>query len=323
MVRQQLLPSLVTTSAAPVQGITRARLRSPAYVRVAHGRYVPRGTVIDSPEARIGIVSEGLAPGLSIGGWAAARLHEVSARTQGDRLTVFDGVLPTMDRSDEPGLPVLVCAPRRSRAAVPEGAEVWRSDLRPDETVVIAGVRVTSALRTSFDLLRTWPEHAAVVGVDRLLNLGVVQAEHLAGVVAARSGWRGVPQARRALALVDARAESPRESMMRIVWLSTGLATPTANAVVRARTGQFVARVDLLDASAGVVAEYDGAFHAGVARRQADAARQEALEDLGLVVVRMTEADLATPTRRSAWQERLRSAYRRAADRPSRLWHAD
>jgi len=89
--------------------------------------------------------------------------------------------------------------------------------------------------------------------------------------------------------------------------------------VIRRPDGRFVARVDLLDDRAGVVGEYDGSYHASSVRRSDDARRQAELESLGLVVVRATGHDVED-RRRSAWRERLRMAYRRAARTTERAW---
>ena len=125
----------------------------------------------------------------------------------------------------------------------------------------------------------------------------------------------GRPRALRVAALMDAGAESPQESLLRLTWIGAGLPRPRANQVVVDTSARFVARVDLLDDVTGVVGEYDGALHADAARRSRDARRQEELEDLGLVVVRATANDIDHRGTGSAWQQRLRAAYRRAANR--------
>lgn len=278
-------------------------------MRRAHGVYVPVDSWVDPTDAHIAVVAERLTGGAVIGGWAAARLHEAGARAGSDLLTVFDGRLPTLGSAAAGGLPVLVCAPRAARLHPTPGSRVFRSEVEPDEITHLSGVAVTSAARTAFDLARLWPTPGAVVALDRLLHLRLVDASELAGLLTRRIRWRGVGAGRRALALADGRAESPRETALRLVWTQTGLPRPMANAVVMDHRGAFVARVDLVDAAAGIVGEYDGAFHASAQRRSRDAVRHEALEQLGMTVIRAAEPDLATAAARRTWQDRLRRAY--------------
>jgi hypothetical protein len=132
---------------------------------------------------------------------------------------------------------------------------------------------------------------------------------------------RRVATARRALALSADGVESPQESRMRLVWLAAGLPVPRCHAVVLDGGGRFVGRVDVLDESSGLVAEYDGAVHSKADRRSADADRQERLQAVGIEVLRATSTDFATPTSRARWQGRARAARARAmALRPRARW---
>lgn len=298
-------------------GVTRWRLEGPEYVRVRHGLYAAAQTPLDDVDVRIALVARSLPSGYVLGGWAAARMHErAAASLRGDRLAVFDGRLPEMDPDARTHLPVLVCAsrPRRLRPLV--GARLFRSDLGPDDVASIDGVPVTAPVRTAFDLARLWRTTPAVVALDRLRGLGLVSGDDVAAQIAAHPGWLGVGRARRASSLSDDGVESPRESMMRLLWLGTRLPRPLCNPVIHDRAGRSVARVDLLDDAAGLVAEYDGADHADARRRWSDAVREEALEGLGLVVVRANDPDITTSAGRARWQSRLRAAHLRA-----RTWH--
>ncbi len=74
------------------------------------------------------------------------------------------------------------------------------------------------------------------------------------------------------------------------------------NGGLAGRQGYFVGEPDLLDADAGLVGEYDGAYHRSLAQQTADNAREEALEQLNLTVVRATAVDL--------WSQRQRLVQR-------------
>ena len=304
-------------------GVPPTRLRSAGFVRVTRGIYVPPNTDTAAPDTRLVALAERLPEGYAIGGWAAARVHEAHVRRGSGDLVVFDGVLPEMDSSARVSLPILVCAPRSKRLRPIPGAVLFRSDLGSTEVQEVLGLPVTSPLRTAFDLARLWPTTPGVVALDRLRALELVSPEALSEIVEARPSWRGAPRARRATGLSEDGVESPRESMMRLLWLGARLPRPACNPVIRDQRGGFVARVDLLDDQVGLVGEYDGAEHASATRRQRDAARQELLEDVGLCVVRANDPDIATAAGRRSWQLRLRSAHVRARmlDRPRR-WTA-
>lgn len=293
-------------------GLTRRQLEGPGFVRVRRGLYVPAGTSLDDVDTRVALVARSLPDGYVLGGWAAARIHERSVAPPDD-LVVFDGRLPEMEQSARVRLPVLVCASRPRRLRGAPDIRLFRSDLDPADVATVDGVAVTSPVRTAFDLARLWTTTPAVVALDRFRALGLVTAEQVAAAIERRKGWVGVARAREALALSDDGVESPRESMMRLLWLEAGLPQPVCNAEICDQRGRFVARVDLLDEAAGLVAEYDGAEHADAQRRWSDALRQERLEELGLVVVRANDPDVSSAAGRAQWRARVRAARVRAS----------
>jgi len=94
----------------------------------------------------------------------------------------------------------------------------------------------------------------AVVHVDLILACDFFPLEELAAYVADHQGWRGVPQARRAVALAAAGVRSPPETRMRLAWvLGAGLPTPLVNRAVFDLTGNLLGYPDLLDPEAGTV----------------------------------------------------------------------
>ena len=325
MVDDSPLPWILCRTEALAVGITAQERRGPGYVRVRRGAWVVAGTDTDDVDVRIAAVAAQLPVHAGIGGWSAARLHERTLAH--DDLVVFDGSVAWEERRHRqcPGdrgpaaARVLVYAEPRSRLVVRPDVRVLRSALPPADVGTACGVRVTFGDRTAFDMARLLPEARAVVALDRLLHLGIADATGVGAVVARSAGWLGVPAARHALSQADGRAESPQESLMRLLWVAAGFPRPMCNRVVRTAEGRFVARVDLIDDVAGVVGEYDGSYHASSSRRRSDARRQEDLEDTGLVVVRAMVADLSNGGA-GPWQRRLRAAYARAASRTTRRW---
>ena len=103
-------------------------------------------------------------------------------------------------------------------------------------------------------------------------------------------------RARRAVGLADERAESPPESVLRVVLRCAGLA-PVPQYVVRDAEGRFVARVDLAFPDVRIAVEYDGAWHGRPGELARDRRRHNALVAAGWTVVHITAADMHAPDR--------------------------
>ncbi len=176
-------------------------------------------------------------------------------------------------------------------------------------------------MRTAFDLARTGPLESAVVALDALARAKVVRLEDVAGYVDAHRGWKGAARARRAVALADPRTRSCAETRLRLLWvLDAGLPAPLVNRPVLHIDGYVLGEVDLLDAHAGLVGEYDGAGHREPVQHAADNNREEWLEDAGLVVVRVTAIDLASHRSRSIGRLRAGHARGLRRDRSRDRW---
>jgi len=289
-------------------GVSRYEVVQDLGRRAHHGRWSFAGTSGDDPVQRALADASVLPPDGALGGWGAARLLGVHW---------LDGTTPS-------GAPLdgVVCLPPH-RQVRRSALVVLRSRLDPGDVVKVTGlgVRVTSPVRTAFDLARTAPDLAqAVERLDCLLVHGVLAAD-VAAYARERPRWNGVARVRRAVELATARIRSPAESRWRMVWmLDAGLPHPLVNATVLDGQGYEQAEVDLLDPRTGLVGEYDGSPHSSSARRSKDAQRQERLERLGLTLVRCTGADLHRP---GVTVARLRAAAARAlAVRGPRRWTA-
>jgi Protein of unknown function (DUF559) len=103
-------------------------------------------------------------------------------------------------------------------------------------------------------------------------------------------GARGNKRARVILDLMDAGAESPRESWLRLVVIGAGLPRPTTQ--IRVTDGQLVAYLDMGWEDQLVALEYDGDHHRTDRRQYVkDIRRAEMLERLGWHVVRVIKED--------------------------------
>ena len=146
---------------------------------------------------------------------------------------------------------------------------------------------------------RTFVDRAAELRIEDLVALGdaalhreLVTKAELESVVEWGAGRRGVVGARRALRMLDGRAESPMESWVRVVLLVAGLPHPEVNAVIRDSSGGWLARADLLYRQARLVIEYDGRVHLTERQRRADLRRRNLLTAEGWTVLYVTADDV-------------------------------
>lgn len=158
-----------------------------------------------------------------------------------------------------------------------------------EHLTTVHGVVVTTAARTVVDLSRTVTFRSGVVLADSALRAGTTAREFHAVLDYCRR-W---PGRRRALAIAEfasGLAESPLESVSRVVFAEAALPRPDLQASIYDGT-TFVARVDFRWGR--VIGEADGLakYDDPLALRR-EKVRQMALEDLGFEVVRWTWNDI-------------------------------
>lgn len=116
--------------------------------------------------------------------------------------------------------------------------------------------------------------------------------EELTEALRRYAGARGLNRARRALALVRVGAESPRESLVRLLILRA-LPEPVLQHEVVDAAGCFVARLDLSWPHLRLGVEYDGEHHEDPEQRARDAVRLARLRAEGWRIITVTRDDLA------------------------------
>ncbi len=183
--------------------------------------------------------------------------------------------------------------------------------LPPAHRVELDGLPVTSLERTVVDCARSLPSPEALVVTDSALRLGV-DRDAVGALIASAVGARGIARARRVWAWADDGAESPGESLTRHAALAAGLGAPETQIPVVTRLGTFW--LDLGWPEERVAIEFDGLVkYGGTYGAPADVVvaekrRQDALEELGWTVLRVTWADLRDPVALAA---RVHAARRR------------
>jgi hypothetical protein len=164
--------------------------------------------------------------------------------------------------------------------------------LAPGETQTGAGMRVTTPARTAFDLGRRLRLEDGVQRIDALMNATDVKVADVEAVIARHPGVRGLSQLRETLALVDGGAESPYESLTRLLLVQAGFPRPQTQIRVIDKHGN-VWRIDMGWPEWLVGVDFEGAHHwTDPKQRNKDVERYAVLPELGWIDVRLTSGIL-------------------------------
>jgi hypothetical protein len=107
------------------------------------------------------------------------------------------------------------------------GLRVHVPQLDHAEVVCRDGVLVTGPARTAVDLARVCTRDNAIAALDAALREGAVTDDELRAELHRHAGARGIVQARELVPLADERAESPPESVLRLLCHDSGLPRPS------------------------------------------------------------------------------------------------
>ena len=114
--------------------------------------------------------------------------------------------------------------------------------------------------RTVIDLARTLDFRSGLVVADSALHQRLTSKQELRDVLAACRRWPGASRAAQVVEFADRLAESPLESLARLVFRDLGLPAPELQVEIRDADGQFIGRVDFLWRQFRTIAEVDGAL---------------------------------------------------------------
>jgi len=192
-----------------------------------------------------------LGPGAVVSHQTAAQLHGLSL------LSPLPAVLSV---TRPPGV-----GSRSARS----GVRVHSAALSAEHVGGLLAVPVTNVPRTVIDLARALDFRAGVVVADSALQQKLTSKKDLRAVLAACQRWPGARRAGQVVDFADGQAESPLESLARIVFRDCGLPPPELQ--VEIADDEFIGRVDFLWRKFRTIAEVDGAGkyeNPGLARRQ-------------------------------------------------------
>lgn len=264
-------------------GVVQRNLRTGAWIRVRRGAFTPTRELTDEQYGRARqLALAHAAATLRQSAPDAVLSHDTAALVRG---------LPLLDL---PGRTHLVQEGRRAGNAADDVVRHHRAHA-PSEREEVHGLAVTPMARTVVDCACALGVRAGLVVADAALAAGLDRQE-CAEIVADSPGMRGIRAARAVVDLADDGAESPGETIARWTLLHAGLPCPETQVAVETHLGVFWLDLGWPQWRLGV--EYDGTgkyLDTPRATVLAEKRRQEAIEEAGWRLIRVTSADLRVP----------------------------
>jgi hypothetical protein len=257
---------------ARAAGVTEWQLRHLEVVRSSRDTYLP-AAMVDDVHARVAAVLLGAPASAVISHVTAASLWELQIPLIAEDRRVHLTVPPSTH--------VRSRADRRVHCAQLEGWHIARRD----------GVALTSPGRTWRDLAGCLPAGALLAVTDQMLARGY-PLDVFRRLVDGGKGVRGIRTARQVLAVANALAGSPMESVLRWLIHEAGLPTPVLQHTVLGPHREFIGCVDMAWPERRVLVEFDGDVHRERRVFVNDLRRQNGLVLAGWVVLRFTSADV-------------------------------
>jgi hypothetical protein len=127
----------------------------------------------------------------------------------------------------------------------PRGVKTRRDVLLDDEMHILDGLSETTPARTIFDIGRRGKVDPAVARLDALARATGLKVTDVEALAKRHSGAPGLRQLETVLDLVDAGAQSPKETWLRLLCIRSGFPQPQTQIPVLADDGLPVAYLDL------------------------------------------------------------------------------
>lgn len=161
---------------------------------------------------------------------------------------------------------------------------------------LVGGLRVTGLLQTVVDCARYLPINEATVIADSALNQKLVSVEELSHELSQIVGW-GSRKCRRVALGMSPYAESPGETLLRLILIDAGLPAPAEQ--VEVTVGGLRFRLDLAYLHQMIALEFDGEVkYENFGPRQdaewSERRRESLLQNSGWTVRRYRWVDLMT-----------------------------
>ena len=196
----------------------------------------------------------------------------------------------------------------------PHGIVTRDETLLDDEVQTLHGLPVTTLPRTAFDLARRGTIRQAVARLDALANAAHwSRKDDVLDLLPRHPRLSGVPRVPEVLDLMDAGAQSPRETWLRLLLIEAGFPRPrTQIPLYGPGEGRPRYYLDMGWEDMMLAVEYDGEHHRTSRDTYTyDIIRSDFIHDLGWRMIRVVaghrRAEIIEKTRR-AWSLRQNSA---------------
>lgn len=194
----------------------------------------------------------------------------------------------------------------------PQGIVARNETLFAEELQTLHGLPVTTLQRTAFDLARRGTIKQAVARLDALANATRFNADDVLDLTPRHARVSGLPRIPRVLNLVDAGAQSPKETWLRLLLIEAGFPRPRTQIPVLSPSGRPLYYLDMGWENVMIAVEYDGEHHRTNRDTYTnDVNRSDYIHDLGWRIIRVVaghrRSEIIEKTRR-AWS--LRSELR-------------
>ncbi|MCT2120445.1 endonuclease domain-containing protein [Dietzia cinnamea] len=180
----------------------------------------------------------------------------------------------------------------------PSGIRVrrLRRPIAPDQLAIRDGLAVTTPARTAIDIAR-WEDddERAIAKIDAVCNRSQTPVSEVRALASELSGLHGLQRVRGLLSDCDHRADSPRETRLRLVLTRSHLPDPIPQVTIYNEYGAKVTVADFAYPEARVAIFYDGKVHRRKSTWEHDARVNAELAELGWQVIRVTAQMLRGP----------------------------
>jgi hypothetical protein len=294
------LAGIMTTDELLAAGRSANQIRT----LVRRGTLMPlgRGVFADAAKAAAFLGTGGdmevlrLAAALAVLGPGAVVSHQSAARLRGISLLGHSPAEVTLTQ----------CRDRGWKART--GMHIYAAEVPPEHVSSVWGLPVTTAARTAVDLARMLDFRAGVVAADSALR-AKASKDDMRSVIVSCHRWPGLERAREAVEFADMRAESPLESIARVLFRDCGFPPPDLQVRLGGRI-EPLARVDFYWQQYRTIAEVDGGLkYSDPARAKAQLRRDSDLRAEGFEVVHFDWHDVTQAPARVAAV--TREAFRR------------
>jgi very-short-patch-repair endonuclease len=196
-----------------------------------------------------------------------------------------------------PAVPDDVQVVLRPRPVMPrrQGLAVHERGLTAADVAQVDGVPVTTGAQTWLDLVPRLPPAELLAAGDALLRKNALTSDGLAERLGRAHRVRGVVRGRELAPLLDRRAQSRQESLLRYWLLASDLPEPELQCPVHDRFGREVAHADLGWPTWKVCVEYEGRQHADLQQFGRDIDRYSLMAADGWLTLRFAARHVHTP----------------------------